>query len=486
MEWPTGGLIEMKRTSGFLALATAIAFGLSATSFGGILDKSPETNAKQGPEKGPGKGSGGDGSPKQGDQGPKPGTGPKPGGDQGPKPGTGPKPGGDQGPKPGTGPKPGGDQGPKPGTGPKPGGDGGPKPSTGPKPGGDGGPKPSTGPKPGGDKGPKPSTGPKPYGGSSGPSYGAGPGSAYKQQGRDYLSRTPSMDDYFRVQRRTDKGPIFNPRSGPGRTEANNNLLRKGASPDIVVGTNVIPRQQDTRSTRTSDDRGSIGFQVTRMEDYRVGELRRGYVHYDPYWSDCHFGYGFYFFDPVPWQTCFSPYYWYWCVPGYISYRRVSYSSPRIIIVIGDPIRWSYCGIGWQTSYYGGYYYNDRGFSSMDRALSDLVDAFLYSEPRKLDYFLPRRGSVDIYIEGRYSYTLSSDDYYDMTADLITSVYTTNFDFVDVRRTKGREVRAVARHDFIDAWNRRQTVWMTFTFDQINGQFVIVEAGTSSYRPYLD
>lgn len=290
----------------------------------------------------------------------------------------------------------------------------------------------------------------------------------------------PSPPTYDLRKNRSISGPIFTPRTGTERTDLSHNLGKRTGSGNTIGGI-PIP----TGGGRTTG-RGSLSHQVQRLESYRTGDLRHGYYHRDRGWRDWHFGYGYYMFFPVPWDCVFSPYYWYWSVPGYFHYHRVWYHRPRIIILFGGHIPWTYCGRGY-SFYYTTYsqYSNYSSYNALDRALSDLVDAFKYSDATLLDKFLPRDSEVAIYIDGTYSYTMKSDDYYDVTADLIYSVYTTNFEIVQVQRARSGEYRIAARHDYKDVWNAQQTSWLTFTLERRGSSYVITEAGTSRFQPYL-
>src|SRR5205085_11292258 len=113
-----------------------------------------------------------------------------------------------------------------------------------------------------------------------------------------------------------------------------------------------------------------------------------------------------------------------------------------IIIPIGNTVSWNYCGRGYDgydgygQGYNRGYGYDNSNYSGLDRALSNLSDAFRYSDVKQLDRLLPSGGNVEVFIDGDYSYTLSSDDYYDITSDLILGVNTTNFQVVQVKRLR--------------------------------------------------
>ncbi|HWP30599.1 MAG TPA: hypothetical protein VNK96_02595 [Fimbriimonadales bacterium] len=309
-----------------------------------------------------------------------------------------------------------------------------------------------------------------------------------ENQAPSYRQEAPSKPDsviqgaYPRKRNRTDTGPIYQPRTkgiaAPSRVY--DNPSRENQKTQSHNQTTLLTKRPPQLALPVLKElKGSDQFKIQDQGFYKGFYLRIGYVHYDPFWCDYHFGYNFYYFYPS-FGCYFSPYYWYWCVPPYIWYSRIIVVSPRIIVIINDPVRWVYCGYGAYHDYYG-YTYSRHydGYSALDRALSDLVDAFKYSDVRALERLAPPGGRVDIFMEGKYAYTVSTDDYFDMTADLIQSVYTENFQIVRVRKARSGEYRVIARHDYLDPWNERQTTWLNFTLDFQNGRYVIVEAGSS-------
>ncbi|MDQ2985816.1 MAG: hypothetical protein M3R13_03730 [Armatimonadota bacterium] len=272
---------------------------------------------------------------------------------------------------------------------------------------------------------------------------------------------------------RADQGPAFSARTGNrATTNFNGNNGNGRLGPELRPGNTIIPHFTD----------GKGGSFSPRVSDKFQDKLRWGYYNRDSRWRDRHFGYGYYCYQPIAWQCGFSPYYWYWSVPGYLPWGRCYVLRPTIIIIIGGFINWNYCGIGSSGSFYNTSYNN---YSPLDRSLSDLKDAFIYRDYRSLDRLVSNGGRVEIFIDGEYVYSLDSGDYYDITADLIYSVETTDFDVVDVRRLQGnRGYLATARHEFIDSWGERQETYLTFTLQPGDGGYVITQAGTQRQRPY--
>jgi len=276
---------------------------------------------------------------------------------------------------------------------------------------------------------------------------------------------------------RLDTGPAFKARTGGNSAQTKNNYNGNNGNgkigPGLRPGNTIIPH--------FTDNKGNFAVRIGEGAQFQ-DRLRWGYYNRDPRWRDYHFGYGYYCYRPIPYQCGFSPYYWYWSVPGYLPWNRCHVLRPTIIIIIGSFINWNYCGIGSSGGFYSTSYYN---YSALDRSLSDLKDAFLYRDYRLLDRLVPNDGRVEIFIDGEYVYSLDSSDYYDITSDLIYTTETTDFDIVDVRRIQGsRGYVATARHEFIDAWGDRQQTYLTFTLQPWNGGYRIAQAGTQRNRPY--
>lgn len=417
---------------------------------------------------------------------------------QGAKPGGGgegeTKPSNNGGNKPEQGPKPSGPS--KPEEKPKPSGPSKPEPK--PKPSGPS--RPEQGPKPSGPS--KPEQGPRPSeqgnGGSKPrPSQPSNPGGEWqKPQQSQGNGKNPDdirngrpvqlQPDYNLRKNRGQSGPVFDPRSGGGNYDSNSNLNNRSNRGQIQnQDLRNLPQPSNGRGTF---ERGSLAFQIQRMEDYRNGELRRGYYHYDPFWSDCHFGFFAYIFDPYYSRNAwFSPYYWYPSVPGYLNAIVIRLGHGLTITFLNNNVRWNYCGYdrGYGYGNYGNYDPYDRydryGRNyALDESLSMLTDAFRYGDTNLLGELVLNRSTISIYIDGQYSYDLRGEDYFDMTADLLESVRTTDFRIDSVRPTENyRYMRVNARHEYLDPWNRRQTVYLTFTLKNSGDHYQIVEAGTS-------
>jgi len=256
--------------------------------------------------------------------------------------------------------------------------------------------------------------------------------------------------------------------------------------------TNARANVVDIRELQPTDYRrapidlfkGSLGQQARRESvELRTERLRIGYVHYDSRWRDDDFIYAFYEFRPIPGRCTVSPWYYYPHLPGYIRVGRVILLQPVVAIYyVSDryyyPWRdatlyvWSR-PIWVSDRYHGG---------ELDWALDDLVSIFERRDRRALDRLVPRYGRVGIWIDEDYAYSLGPDDFYDMLLDNAFGTRTRRYDILDVRRWRD-QVRVLARHDYEDPWGRSDTVYHTYRLERQDGRYVIVDFGTSAFRP---
>ena len=271
------------------------------------------------------------------------------------------------------------------------------------------------------------------------------------------------MGDIFRAGTRPELGS----RSGRSQYGTMNNAGTRGRidayradRAPIVIDNGVLSRRVD----RTEN----ISV-VVNGRGYRVG-----YYHYNPRWCDDWFSYPFYVFNPWGYQrTCYvSPWYYYVSIPAYID-------SSRIVIVNSFPSR-GWIGYDYSWNYDNRY---DRGDRDLDYALQDLEDAFERRERRSVNRLVPRDGRVNIYTDGRYSYSLGADDFYDLFTDGLYNNDTRRYEIVRVRMSnRGDSARVTARHETMDPWGNPQVVFHDFFLQREGRDFVIREFGTSIDR----
>ncbi len=203
---------------------------------------------------------------------------------------------------------------------------------------------------------------------------------------------------------------------------------------------------------------------------YRGG-WREGYYHYNHFFHDDHFFFGFYVFDPFAFGLCVcSPWYYYPCLPPYLAYGHVIFVD-------------TWYSSGWVGEPYT--YYPDApsrdNSPALDPSLHYIVAAFQDDDRRALSHLVPRDGKVNIFTEGNYSYSLSADDFYDLYKDGVENVHTDKYVIEDVQVNAKGDARVKARHEYTDPWGKPQTVSHTYYLAHEGSDYVIREFGTSYY-----
>lgn len=251
-------------------------------------------------------------------------------------------------------------------------------------------------------------------------------------------------------------------------------------------GRQVIQRAPTFEELRQPTIRERVRREETSVTINYDGRLRVGYNHWNSNWRDDWFYYPHYTFSPVSSSCVVSPWYYYSYVPGYISVSRIFYAQPWNMFV-GDPYRWS------RPSRYDRYdrsdrydryddRYNDRYSSrqsELDYAIEDIVRAFEEGDRRSIDRLIPRNGGVTVSVDGRITYGLNVDDFYDMLMDATESARTSAYEIESVQ-TNRDEAEVVARHDYRDTWGQRSTVYHRYRLQEERGRMVIRYFATST------
>ncbi len=229
---------------------------------------------------------------------------------------------------------------------------------------------------------------------------------------------------------------------------------------------------------------GNLVSRVGRSE--RIGlvqnGLRVGYNHWTQNWQDSYFWYPQYVFDPFLGVACHpSPWYGYFNLPPYIA------SSRTVFLNNCAPLwnTWQGNSIFWNRPIWDSPSFDtrrDQRYSDLDYSVDDLVVAFESVSLRAINRLVPRDGFVNIYQDGRYSYSLNPNDFYDMFLDGIENTRTSRYEIVETR-SNGRDSRVVARHWFEDSWGQQTSVWHSFTLERDNGGYVIREFYSGQNRP---
>ncbi|NUQ71415.1 MAG: hypothetical protein HUU17_11425, partial [Chthonomonadales bacterium] len=182
-----------------------------------------------------------------------------------------------------------------------------------------------------------------------------------------------------------------------------------------------------------------------------------------------------------------SPYHFYvGVVPSYI-YRQHVYVRPPRVVYIEVPI--------YVDGYYRGYrdsdyYLNRTTWWSDDRsieagvrnAVEDLEDAFRYSDITRLTQLADPTTDIAIFTQGRYQYSVRSNDYLDMTRDFMVNSDTVRFDVFNVRRRSNGVYNLSAKHVYRDREGGTSAVYLSFVLERVRGYWTITQVDTAPDR----
>jgi len=304
-----------------------------------------------------------------------------------------------------------------------------------------------------------------------------------------------SRDDHGRGT--ADRGPLDRGRStGSDRTETRIN--RRESDRGTRESADGFSRSRDnTRSPGMSvisprpyrDTARDIFTRSTEGRRYDRGlSLRPAHrftnTHFGLYFPHGYSYYPHYSHTYISFEVIASPYHFYYGVcPPYI-HRRYVYHRPPRIVYIEVPV---YVG-GRYYGYGDGRYYLDSGAwwrdersiePALRRAVEDLEDAFRYNDINRLVYLTDAGADIAVFSRGKYEYSLSANDYLDMTRDFMVGADTTKFDVFRVRRRSSDVCNLSAKHVYRGRDGRLRVVFLSFVLERIHGDWVITQVDTA-------
>lgn len=179
-----------------------------------------------------------------------------------------------------------------------------------------------------------------------------------------------------------------------------------------------------------------------------------GYYWSDPYW------FGFYY--PGYYPAIYH--YWGWG-PGWLHPSRTYYAPVEYVYVPTTPYRY------YTASYVDG--------TAASGTVEDVRKAWFDSEISNLAYHLTDQVDIRVYFDGEYEYTTTTEDYYAMTVDAMATTQTVALDFDGSIWLSTHEFFVTGRHVFYDPNDVRQTVYVSYRFRNLGGEWFLVAVGTS-------
>jgi len=281
--------------------------------------------------------------------------------------------------------------------------------------------------------------------------------------GSGTVDRSGSKDQGTGRGKYTGAGPIPYPQAKeikgvkPPDRSGNNNRGDRGKGRGTIVNVGKVDRRDGHGGTIVN-----------------VNGWRNGYCHYDRNWCDRNWFWDSYCYSPIVNYCTPSLYYYYGCLPGYIWLPRVIFCNRPVIVYVESAINWTYCN--------NGYYLEQPSYSSLDRAVSDIVDAWRLNDASRLERHIAQDTQVAVYLDGQYSYSLEPYDFAAISRDAIQTVRSKSFTVDRVARRNNDMVVVYATHTFVNADDFYETVYVAYTLERTGNEWFITEAGSSHNR----
>ncbi|HTQ10481.1 MAG TPA: hypothetical protein VMI31_10445, partial [Fimbriimonadaceae bacterium] len=124
----------------------------------------------------------------------------------------------------------------------------------------------------------------------------------------------------------------------------------------------------------------------------------------------------------------------------------------------------------------------DRDHPGLANALDALTETFQDGNIDGLVSLVDPNMSIAIYMRGRYRYSLSANDYLDLTRDAIQSTQTVEFSLTYLHQRAPDVFSLSGRHTYRDENGNVQTMWVSFVLQDIGGEWTLTQAGYAPAR----
>ncbi|MEN6371435.1 MAG: hypothetical protein ABFD64_05415 [Armatimonadota bacterium] len=261
----------------------------------------------------------------------------------------------------------------------------------------------------------------------------------------------------------------------PSYRQSNDRTWESGKKYDSHSDSNwKDSHKYDRVGERYSNDRNDHDYgRSQRPPSYHNG--RYYYDHGWPYHYDYPLTYGYWAFDYDYGNSLPSVYYYYGYFP-YVSCGRVIIVKRPHVTYVEVPI------VIHEKSSDTGYYLEKSAGYSIDDVLYDVERAWKTDEPSLLLRYVRSNTDIDVLLDSKYSYSLSAEDYRDMTSDAVNTTKTVDFDFESVKSRGDNRVVAYGIHKFYALDGSLKTVYISYEFERHDGNWDLTEVGSSPRR----
>ena len=127
------------------------------------------------------------------------------------------------------------------------------------------------------------------------------------------------------------------------------------------------------------------------------------------------------------------------------------------------------------------YYQSKNRNSNLDQAMSDIRAAWTQSRSDLMRNHVSSVREIAVLLDGKYDYSINSDDYIAMTSDAIEEIQTVSFTWDSVRQRTDGTYTAFGKHIFRDSSGDIKTIYVSYTLRSIVSKYVISEVDSSTH-----
>jgi hypothetical protein len=118
----------------------------------------------------------------------------------------------------------------------------------------------------------------------------------------------------------------------------------------------------------------------------------------------------------------------------------------------------------------------------LENAIDELREGFRRGNIDSLVTLTDPQGEVAIFLKGKYEYSMSSNDFLDLTRDALASTRTIQFDLTQLHK-RGEGVYVVSgKHVYRDQDDRSRTVYVSYVLESLENQWTLTQMGTAPDR----
>ncbi len=283
------------------------------------------------------------------------------------------------------------------------------------------------------------------------------------QQRSDYRKiDTYKPTDSKRSSQRPDTN-YSQPNGWSNRDDNQGNQPNKRSKPTMDNRNYQSPDKVQVYKYGRDQDRNYNQSNKYEQPNYRGG---RYYYSSRPNYKPCNYGYWAFEYDS---QSCRKSVYFNFGFFPYVQLGRIS---------ITPYIKVSYRGASVVID--DSYYLSRNNNAGLDNTLADIRSTWLEGRFDLIRNHVSRGQSIAILLNGRYDYSLDSDDYLQMTSDAVNQIQTVSFTWESIRQRTDGNYTAFGRHTYYDISGMTKTVYVSYTIRRIGSYYDIVEVGSSS------